>query len=324
MLVFVTPTLESDRPPPYSYRARATVPSSKINDSRVTDDITSLKPDDVAVLGKKHSKEDAQYCITNNIKYIVDVADDKFKTFKHWYFTIPNANAVTTTCYTLKDLIKQETKTDSIVIPDPTERPRGKPKFDPKEGNVNAFYYGSDSNHAKLRWIVIKNDLNKISKTNVKIMTNITGDMPKLHKIVKKIPGYFNTTKKERDTLDKQILEEYKSLIPWDFNKQGELVKEADFVLLPVVSDRHSSCKGNNRPIDALQQGRMVLTTPGIPSYHDLEKFLYIGDLGKKYQEMLKNPEEVLRKIKKAQAFIDRTYTPKAIANKWEEVYKTV
>ena len=39
---------------------------------------------------------------------------------------------------------------------------------------------------------------------------------------------------------------------------------------------------------------------------------------------MLNNPEEVLRKIKKAQAFIDRTYTPKAIANKWEEVYKTV
>lgn len=324
MLVFITPTLESDRPPPYSYRARATIPSSKINDSRVTDDITSLNPGDVAVLGKKHTKEDAQYCITNNIKYIVDIADDKFKTFKHWYFTIPNADAVTTTCYTLKDLIKQETKTDSIVIPDPTERSRGKPKFDPEEGNVNAFYYGSDANHAKLRWTVIKNTLNKVSKTNVKIMTNIIGDMPKLHKIVKKIPGYFNMTKKEREALDEKILEDYKTLIPWEFHEQAKLVEESDFVLLPVVSDRHSSCKGNNRPIDALQQGRMVLTTPGIPSYHDLEKFLYIGDLGKKYQQMLDNPKEVLKKIEKAQTFIDRTYTPKAIANKWEEVYKTV
>ena len=81
MLVFITPTLESDRPPPYSYRARATIPSSKINDSIVTDDITSLKPGDVAVLGKKHTKEDAEYCISNKIKYIVDIADDKFKNF---------------------------------------------------------------------------------------------------------------------------------------------------------------------------------------------------------------------------------------------------
>ena len=323
MLVFITPILESDRPTPYSYRARATIPSSKINDSRVTDDITSLKPDDVAVLGKKHTKEDAEYCISNNIKYIVDIADDKFKTFKHWYFTIPNADAVTTTCYTLKELIKQETKTESIVIPDPTERPKGKPKFKVKK-TMNAFYYGSDANHAKLGWTVIKEILNRVTKTNVKIMTNIVGDVPKLYKIVKKIPGYFNKTIEERKIVDKQILEEYKTIIPWDFNEQGKLVEEADFVLLPVVSDRHSSCKGNNRPIDALQQGRIVLTTPGIPSYHDLEKFLYIGDLGKKYQEMIDNPKEVIQKIEKAQKFIERTYSPKAIATKWEEVYGKV
>ncbi len=323
MLVFITPTLESDRPPPYSYRARATIPSSKINDSIVTDDITSLKPGDVAVLGKKHTKEDAEYCISNKIKYIVDIADDKFKNFKHWYFTIPKASAVTTTCYTLKDLIKQETKTDSIVIPDPTERSKGKPRFNPIR-EANAFYYGSDGNYSKLQWQTIKKDLDKVMKTHVKIMTNIPQGEPKMWKIGKKIPGYFNLDAQQKKIIDKQVIEQHKTLIPWEFHEQAKLVEESDFVLLPVVSDRHSSCKGNNRPIDALQQGRMVLTTPGIPSYHDLEKFLYIGDLGKKFQQMLDNPEEVIKKIEKAQKFIERTYSPKAVANKWEEVYKKV
>ena len=60
MLVFITPKLNNKRIP-YSYRARATIPSANIKDSRVTDDISSLKPDDIAVLGKKHTKEDAEY-----------------------------------------------------------------------------------------------------------------------------------------------------------------------------------------------------------------------------------------------------------------------
>ena len=103
MLVFITPKLDTTRIP-YSYRSRATIPSSQIKDSRVTDDIKSLKSNDIAVLGKKHSKEDAEYCISKEINYIVDVADDKFAMFKHWYFTIPNANAVTTTCHSLREL----------------------------------------------------------------------------------------------------------------------------------------------------------------------------------------------------------------------------
>ena len=68
----------------------------------------------------------------------------------------------------------------------------------------------------------------------------------------------------------------------------------------------------------------MVLTTPGIPSYHDLDKFLYLGDLGEKYQQMLSDPEEVIRKIKKAQKFIEENYSPNAISKQWIELYKTL
>ena len=70
MLVFITPKLDTTRIP-YSYRARATIPSDNVKDSRITDDITSLKPGDIAVLGKKHTKEDAEYCISKEINYMI-------------------------------------------------------------------------------------------------------------------------------------------------------------------------------------------------------------------------------------------------------------
>ena len=177
MLVFITPKLDSSRIP-YSYRARATIPSANVKNSRVTDDINSLQPDDIAVLGKKHSKEDVEHLISKEINFIVDIADDKFNQFNHWRFTIPNANAVTTTCHRLREVIQEETGSKSYVIPDPTERPRGEPKFEVKEV-MNAFYYGSDGNYSKLMWPEIKEVLNRVKKTNIKIMTNKPEHPPK-------------------------------------------------------------------------------------------------------------------------------------------------
>jgi hypothetical protein len=324
MLVFITPKLVEERLP-YSYRSRATIPSRHIKDSRVTDDIKSLKPGDIAVLGKKHSKEDAEYLISKEIKYIVDVADDKFEapTFKHWYFTIPNANAITTTCHNLRKLIIKETGGygKSYVIPDPTERPRGKPKFIPK-GIMNAFYYGSHGNYSKLMWPEIKEVLNGITKTNIKIMTNVPEHEPTKWKYTKGRGGPFWLTPEQKSEIESAGVKQFNELIPWDFDEQGKLVEECDFVVLPVADDRHSTCKGNNRPIDALQQGRMVLTNPGIPSYNDLYDFLYVGDFYKMYQEMIDSPGKVISKITEAQKFIDKHYSPEAIAKKWIKVYE--
>ncbi len=321
MLVFITPKLESNRIP-YSYRARATIPSSNISDSRVTDDINSLKPDDIAVLGKKHSKEDAEYLISKEINYIVDIADDKFDQFKHWYFTIPNANAVTTTCHRLREVIHEETGSKSYVIPDPTERPRGEPRFEVKD-IMNAVYYGSDGNYSKLMWPEIKEVLNSVKKTDIKIMTNKSEYPPKAAKLTKKYGGFWMKPNR-RDEVESIGMKQYDDLIPWDFDKQGKLVEQSDFVVLPVVDDRHSTCKGNNRPIDALQQGRIVLTNPSIPSYEDLEEVLYIDHFYEAYTDMINNPDNVIKKIKKAQSLIDQHYTPNAVGKKWEQVYEIV
>jgi len=321
MLVFITPKLENSRIP-YSYRARATIPSANIENSRVTDDINSLKPTDIAVLGKKHSKEDVEHLISKEINYIIDIADDKFDQFKHWRFTIPNANAVTTTCHRLREVIQEETGSNSYVIPDPTERQRGTPKFELRD-IMNAFYYGSDGNYSKLMWPEIIEVLNKIRPTDVKIMTNKPEHPPKKNKLSKKYGGWWLEPQKRRH-LENIGINQFEKLIPWDFENQGKLVEKSDFVILPVVDDRHSQCKGNNRPIDALQQGRIVLTNPGIPSYDDLAECIYSGHFYESYHLMVNNPKQVISRIKKAQDLIDLHYTPKAVGKKWEQVYEIV
>jgi len=321
MLVFITPKLNEKRIP-YSYRSRATIPSANLEDSKVTDKITNLKPGDIAVLGKKHTKEDAEYCISNEINYIVDVADDKFNMFKHWYFTIPNANAVTTTCHTLRELIEAETGKKAYVIPDPTERKRGTPRFEVKS-TMRSFYYGSDGNYAKIDWPRVKTIISKVHKTTFEIMTNKPEHAPREYKMLKKYGQYW-LHPKEKNEIIAEGYRQHKELIPWDYALQGKLVDVSDFVLLPVTSDRESACKGNNRPIDALQQGRIVLTNPGIPSYEDLKDYLFIGDFYDMYTEMINYPKKVIRRIIGAQQHIDENYTPKAIGKKWKQVYETI
>ena len=319
MLVFVTPKRSEEHLVPYSYRTRATIVSENIFDSRVTDDIRTLQQNDVAVLGKRHTREDADYCLRHDIKYIVDVADDKFAMFKHWYHTIPKAIAVTTTCQHLRTVILDEVGKGSVIIPDPTERKRGVPKFEVKE-TMKAFYYGAEGNYRKIDWLRVKSTLNSVRKTRVDIMTNKSEDPPKAYKYLNRY-GQFWLTPEDRIALQKEGVKEYNSLINWNFDKQEQLVNESDFVLLPVTSDRESRSKGNNRPIDALQQGRIVLTNPGIKSYEDLKKYLYIGDFYTTYKLMLENPEEVISKITNAQTYINEHYTPKAIVLKWKRVY---
>ena len=172
-------------------------------------------------------------------------------------------------------------------------------------------------------WPEIKEVLNTIKKTNIKIMTNKPEYPPKAAKISKKYGGFWMKPDKRKQVEDVGM-KQHEDLIPWDFDKQGKLVEQSDFVVLPVVDDRHSTCKGNNRPIDALQQGRIVLTNPSIPSYEDLEDVLFIDHFYEAYTDMINNPNTVMAKIKKAQSLIDKHYTPNAVGKKWEQVYEIV
>lgn len=329
MLIFVTPKLGVDKRGnrellPYSYRSRAAIPSANIKVSTVTHDIKDATKKDVVVLGKKHTLEDAEYLKSKNIKFIVDIADDKFKLFKHWYQTIPMANAVVTTCEYLRDIILEETGCKSIVIPDPTERPRMPPKFEKKE-RLNILFYGSSGNFAKIDWYSVMETLNGIYPNDLKILTNKPEHPPKGWKGLK-----TNVYHLSEEQISKQVSTAnyiYQNLTyDWTFELQEVLVNQADIILLPTHWDRESMCKGNNRPIDAIQMGKFVLTNPGIPSYEKIREHMWCGYIGEGFKWITNpnNTKAILSKIKNGQTMIDEFYTPKAVGRQWENVYNIV
>lgn len=58
----------------------------------------------------------------------------------------------------------------------------------------------------------------------------------------------------------------------WSFEEQGKMVRESDLVILPVNNDHAmTKYKGHNRPVDAIRQGKFVITNATIPSWAKLK-----------------------------------------------------
>ena len=79
--------------------------------------------------------------------------------------------------------------------------------------------------------------------------------------------------------------------------------------------------KGNNRPVDALRQGRFVITNATIPSWMKLNKFIWCGDINEGIKWAINNPKEVIKKIEEGQKLVGSLYTPEAITKEWKRVY---
>lgn len=321
MLIFHTANLKGQLVP-YSYRSRAIIPSGYIDDSRTTNDLTTVVDGDIVVLGKKHQLKHAQYLKDRGIKFIIDVADDKFAMFTHWKETIPMANYVTTTCEHLGDRIKELTGVERIdVIPDPTERERLTPHILFRD-KIRLFYYGADSNMAKIDWVLLTNSLKKVKDFELILMTNKAKDMPKSSKFRRPHWNWMNYN--DINGWQKQGEDIWKETKNWSHESQQEMYQWCDIVILPVSNDKESKSKGNNRPIDAIQSGRFVITNPGVPSYEKISQYMWMGNISEGLQFALNNREEVLNMIQKGQQMIDREYTPYMIAKKWEKAYEYI
>ena len=110
--------------------------------------------------------------------------------------------------------------------------------------------------------------------------------------------------------------------IKWSFKIQGEIVRQSDIVLLPVNNDHEMTMyKGHNRPVDALRQGRLVITNAKIPSWLLLQRFIWCGDINEGIKWAINNPKEVKQKVKEGQSFVKNNFTPEIITKKWEKVY---
>jgi hypothetical protein len=111
----------------------------------------------------------------------------------------------------------------------------------------------------------------------------------------------------------------------WSFEAQGKMVRESDLVILPVNNDHAmTKYKGHNRPIDAIRQGKFVITNATIPSWVKLKDYMWVGDINEGIKWAINNPSEVIKKVGDGQSFIEEFYTPEKVKILWEQVYNNV
>jgi len=236
---------------------------------------------DIVVLGRIHNEFHVEQLRDYGIKYIHDICDNKWPMLEKLW---SNTNSTATAITTTCNELKKliEEKVNKPVYVIP----------DPTERDEEPVKFNPNPVRMSALYYGSAGNLNQIdwrqydlSKVALQIMSN-------------------------------------KGPIMWSYKLQGEMVRQSDIVLLPVDNDHEmTKYKGNNRPVDALRQGRFVITNATIPSWRKLQKFIWCGDINEGINWAINNPKEVIKKVEEGQKLVASIYTPEKITREWERVY---
>jgi len=291
----------------YSFRSRGTLLLENMdsNNNGLITDTNQIQHNDkrLFVFGKKFTNEILDILIEKNAKFICDISDYKFykqdvidlytKAAKHCKFFVA-------TCKYLAKDVERLFNNKCYVIADLTERKQSNPikKVFAKDDIVKLVCYGARKNIHKVNFDIILADLKTVQpNVHLDVVTNKNVDDP-----------IWWTD--------------------WSFETQEEIVKNSDAILLPIFYndkiEKFVKGKGNNRPIDALQQGKFVITQSYIPSYIDLKDYIWTGNLLTGFEYFINNPNEVYQKVLMGQDHITKYYTPIKVVEKWLELERIV
>jgi len=243
--------------------------------------VSQANKNDIVVLGRIHNDFHVEQLNDYGIKYIHDICDNKWPMLEKLWSNT-NRTAIAITT-TCNELKKLiETKTNKPVYIIP----------DPTEREEEPVKFNPNSVRMSAIYYGSAGNLKQIdwqqydlSKVALQIMSN-------------------------------------EGPIMWSYKLQGEMVRQSDIVLLPVNNDHEMTrYKGNNRPVDALRQGRFVITNATIPSWQKLNKFIWCGDINKGIDWAINNPKEVIKMVEEGQKFVNNNFTPEVITKQWERVY---
>jgi hypothetical protein len=202
---------------------------------------------------------------------------------------------------------KHFTGKDSIVMPDPYERPKLSPKFAPG-ADINLLWFGSQSSYKFLPiqevWARLESEIKNYCYTMISTKTDRV-----LTKFKKRM-AKGSVTGINFDRLDMR---------EWSWELQGQLLEQTDIVLMPVLTENpRTDTKSANRLIDSLISGRFVITTP-LHSYLEFAPYTWQGDYIEGIQWARANPEQVLDMIAQGQKHVEENYSAQVLSKRFIE-----
>ena len=88
-----------------------------------------------------------------------------------------------------------------------------------------------------------------------------------------------------------------------------------------IIPTGVSAAKSGNRLIEAVRAGKFVVAEP-LPAYEEFAEWMWVGDLREGVEWALGNEKECLKRVRKAQKYVQKHYSMEVIGPKWLEAVK--
>ena len=265
-------------------------------------------------------------------KVIVDICDDLFAVPVYGDFLralTERADLVVGSSESLADLARSRFSRPACVAEDPFEGAPGEPRFAPPARRPRGLLGkviqistrpGASQRPLKLLWFGHGSNLPAVMDFIPELQRLVGRYTPELHLITtveSGAPGLCESFNAEHGALCRL------RFTPWSRDTMRDGIEECDAVVIPTrLDDPTKLVKSNNRMVQALWAGRLVLAHP-VESYRALGAYSWIGtDLVAGIEWALANPREVLRRIAAGQKHVEAHYAPQVIARQWDAALK--
>jgi len=289
-----------------SHRLRGDVTCAALaaqgHDAKKLTDWSEVDSDTIVIFLKRSSVASIQRARDQGAKTVYDLCDNKFNEKQEYAPCCVAADLVTVNSVQMGMSVKAHTGRDSIVMPDPFERPKLAPAFAPGT-ELKLLWFGSPSSFKFLPiveiWQRLENEIKNYRYTMVSSKTErLLSKMT-----LRQAKGAVSNINFDR--LDMRA---------WTWELQGQLLQDCDIVLMPVLTDNpRTDTKSANRVIDSLISGRFVITTP-LASYEEFAPYTWQGDYIEGIKWACDNPDQVIEMITAGQQYTEQNYSARVLS----------
>ena len=299
-----------------SHRLRGDVTSAALRelgyDAKVVTNFDDIDKNTIVIFLKRSLPPSIIRAKQIGAKTVYDLCDNKFDEKEEYGPNCQLVDIVSVNSEQMAISTKKNTGLNSIIMPDPFERPVLPPRFKPNK-TLNILWFGSQSSLGFLPIVEIWQRLEaEIGNYHYHMI------MSKPDRLKNKMQKRIDKGEIKGVNLDRVFMYE------WDWNLQGKLLSECDIVLMPVMTENYrTDTKSANRLIDSLISGKWVITSP-LASYIEFYNYTWQDE---NYIEGIRwainHPEKVIAKIAQGQAHTINNYSAKHLAGKWiKEILK--
>jgi hypothetical protein len=195
------------------------------------------------------------------------------------------------------------------VIEDPFESPRARPWRKPLGGPLRLLWFGN-LGEANRAWL--EGSFGRLAR-------DLRGRLAELTIVTHPNGAEWVHTLRQRIGASQGSLA--LRFVPWTLDATWRAIDECDAAFLPQdTTSPWTRGKSHNRLVEVIRGGRLALASP-IPSYLELADFAWVkADAVAGIDWALANPELARRRIEAGQAYVDRRFSPQAVAAKWASV----